>query len=343
MQGVPSVAESLLLVDDEEGIRESLAEYLALQGFDITVAGGEAEAWDLAQACPPQVVVSDMNLGRESGLSLLRKFKQAPPAGVEPFCILMTGYGTLDTAIEALRSGVDDLLTKPFSLQELGLALEKARQWRPGNTLSQSRADLRRLEHELSAPMSHMAAYLEMLEQGLFGPLSLPQAGKLATLQLGLRRSLMALTAQRLGGRDAFHRARLELLQPEALFHLVMNEFHLDFERRGVSVLKGLQGALPGVLLDRHGACAAFEAALANLLLRARSGQVFRLQWEHRSPSLVLDLSCGADEGAGDEEALWNDLPSLDSRWLEPAGLALDHWSGHHVRFRFLDPRDAGA
>jgi hypothetical protein len=188
-----------------------------------------------------------------------------------------------------------------------------------------------------------MAAYLEMLEQGLFGPLSLPQAGKLATLQLGLRRSLMALTAQRLGGRDAFHRARLELLQPEALFHLVLNEFHLDFERRGVSVRQGIQGPLPGALLDRHGACAAFEASLASLLLRARSGQVLRLQWEHRGPSLVLDLSCGVDEGPGDGEALWNDLPSPDSRWLEPAGLALDHWSGHQVRLRFLDTRDAGA
>jgi DNA-binding NtrC family response regulator len=123
------VSDSLLLVDDEEGIRESLAEYLALQGFDITVAAGEAEAWDLAQASPPQVVVSDMNLGKESGLSLLRKFKQAPPSGVEPFCILMTGYGTMDTAVEALRSGVDDLLTKPFSLRELERSLLKARQW----------------------------------------------------------------------------------------------------------------------------------------------------------------------------------------------------------------------
>ncbi|HXC64816.1 MAG TPA: FHIPEP family type III secretion protein, partial [bacterium] len=127
------MAESLLLVDDEEGVREGLAEYLAMQGFDITEAAGEAEAWDLAQARPPQVVVSDMNLGKESGLSLLRKFKQAPPSGVEPFCILMTGYGTLDTAVEALRSGVDDLLTKPFSLQELGLSLDKARRLRPGD------------------------------------------------------------------------------------------------------------------------------------------------------------------------------------------------------------------
>jgi CheY-like chemotaxis protein len=337
------VAESLLLVDDEEGIRESLAEYLALQGFDITVAAGEAEAWDLAQARPPQVVVSDMNLGKESGLSLLRKFKQAPPSGVEPFCILMTGYGTLDTAIEALRSGVDDLLTKPFSLQELGVALEKARHWKPGGPHHPSSPDLRRLQHELSAPMSHMAAYLEMLEQGLFGPLSLPQAGKLATMQLGLRRSLMALNALRLGGQDAFHRARLELVQPEGLFHLVLNEFHLDFERRGVSVRQSVPSALPGVLLDRHGACVAFEASLAGLLLRARSGQLLHLQWEHRGPSLVLDMSCGGDEPASDDEALWNDLPSLDSRWLEPAGLALEHWSGHRVRLRFLDTRDDGA
>jgi DNA-binding response OmpR family regulator len=125
------MAESLLLVDDEEGIRESLAEYLKAQGFDITMASGDAEAWDLAQSSPPGVVLSDMNLGKESGLSLLRRFKQAPPSGVEPFCILMTGYGSLDTAGEALGSGVDELLTKPFSLHQLGLALDKARLWKP--------------------------------------------------------------------------------------------------------------------------------------------------------------------------------------------------------------------
>jgi DNA-binding NtrC family response regulator len=123
------VAESLLLVDDEEGIRESLAEYLALQGFRITTAAGEAEAWDLAQISPPQVVVSDMNLGKESGLSLLRKFKQAPPLGVEPFCILMTGSGDLDAAVGAMGGHVDELLTKPFSLEELAQAISKARQW----------------------------------------------------------------------------------------------------------------------------------------------------------------------------------------------------------------------
>ncbi|HXC64041.1 MAG TPA: response regulator [bacterium] len=132
------MAESLLLVDDEEGIRESLAEYLALQGFDITVAAGEAEAWDLAQARPYPVVVSDMNLGKESGLSLIKRLKKALPFGVEPYCILMTGSGPQELAADALHDGMDDLLRKPFSLPELGRALDKARQRRRASSLGRS-------------------------------------------------------------------------------------------------------------------------------------------------------------------------------------------------------------
>jgi CheY-like chemotaxis protein len=332
----------LLLVDDEEGIRESLSEFLVLQGYELSVASGEAEAWDLAQARPPRVVVSDMNLSQGSGLSLLRKLKQAPPGGVEPFCILITGYGTLDTAVEALRSGIDDLLTKPFSLQELSGSLEKARRRQaPARPERNLQADLRRLDHELAAPLSHMATYLDMMEQGLFGPVGMVQAGKLSSLQLGLRRALLGLTALRLGGGEAFARPRLERLQAEGLFRLVLNEFHLDFERRGVSVVTCVPQSLPMVLVDRHGAYLAFETVLASVLLNARPGQTLRLQWEATRQDLVLELQGDAVQG-NPEDNLWLDLPRLDDHWLEQAGLGQDRSSPERIRLRFLNLRPEG-
>jgi hypothetical protein len=237
---------------------------------------------------------------------------------------------------------VDDLLTKPFSLDELSAALEKARRKvNPQRPERNVQADLRRLDHELAAPMAHMAAYLEMMEQGLFGPLGLVQAGKLSSLQLGLRRALLGLTALRLGGGEAFTRPRLEQLQAEGLFRLVLNEFHLDFERRGVSVVLCVPESLPPVLVDRHGAYLAFETLLASVLLNARPGQSLRLQWELEARGLHLELHGEAAKGSTDD-SLWQDLPRLDDHWLEQAGLAQLRPSPGVVRIHFLNMRSAG-
>lgn len=333
------MADTLLLVEDEEGVRESLSEFLALQGYQLVVAAGESAAWILAQKHHPVVVVSDHNLADGTGLSLLRRLKQAPPSGVEPFCVLITGYGTLESAVDALRAGVDDLLTKPFSLLELQGALDKARA-APVGLPSTVPTDLRRLDHELAAPLAHLASYLDMMEQGLFGPLGLVQGAKLASMQLGLRRALLALAGARLRAGEAL-RSRPETLQADSLFRLVFNEFHLDFERRGVSVVQSVPPNLPLVRVDRHAAYLAFEALLAGLLLRAHPGQVLRMQWRLADAQVTLELAVDGEDPS--EDGLWQDLPGLDWAWLGLAGLEMEAPDPRRLKLRFRVSEDADA
>src|SRR5689334_20206391 len=107
---------TLLLVDDEPLVRESLAEYLIGEGYELKVAESEDEALDLALKLHPSVVISDLMLGKGSGISLFNKIKKESPGADDPCCILMTGHGTMDNAIEAIRAGVDDYLVKPVNL-----------------------------------------------------------------------------------------------------------------------------------------------------------------------------------------------------------------------------------
>ncbi len=105
----------LLLVEDDPTSRESIAEFLELEGFDVVVA----DSYKAAVAELPDrvgLIVTDLVLPDGSGLDLLRYVQEnAPHIGV----ILITGHATVDTAVAALREGALDYLTKPVNLDEL--------------------------------------------------------------------------------------------------------------------------------------------------------------------------------------------------------------------------------
>lgn len=331
------MAEHVLLVDDETGLREVVADYLSGLGYDMSLAGGVDEALGLAQLHPPDLVLSDLVLEDGSGLSLLKKLKNAPPPGAEPFCILMTGFGTMEHAVEALRSGVDDFLTKPFTLQDLKRALSsRGSSGRSGGADAARQASwqtLTRLRHELAAPAGRLMAYAEMLDQGLFGPLGPAQAAKIMAMQQSAARIAGALAASQHAGSAAFHTPRLERMRPEALVRGMLDEFDLDFERRGIAVSQLLDHALPEVLADRRCAHAALEALFSTLLLLIPQGGALHMDWTLDAGTLVLGLACGLEPAPGT-------APALEALWLEQAGLALDP-PGNCARpcLRFLHPR----
>lgn len=107
----------ILLMEDEHSIRVALSRGLARHGHQVESAACLAEAREKAAACRPEALVSDLKLPDGLGLDL------AEELGV-PF-ILMTGYGTFDDAVRAMRLGAVDFFTKPASIQALCQALER--------------------------------------------------------------------------------------------------------------------------------------------------------------------------------------------------------------------------
>ena len=113
---------TILIVDDEKHTREGLRQSLE-EEYDVYTASNIEEALNVLDADRIDLVLTDLRLGGEDGLALIEKILQrARP----PICILMTAYGSIATAVEAMRKGAYDFVTKPINLDELGMKIRRA-------------------------------------------------------------------------------------------------------------------------------------------------------------------------------------------------------------------------
>ncbi|MFQ3547203.1 MAG: sigma-54 dependent transcriptional regulator [Termitinemataceae bacterium] len=115
----------LLVVDDEKNIREGLAAALEMDGYEVIVAADGDEAYKRFQKGDIDLVITDLRMPGLSGEELLRRINTESP-GVP--VIVLTGHGTVETAVEAMRNGAYDFLTKPLNLDRLSLLVKRALQ-----------------------------------------------------------------------------------------------------------------------------------------------------------------------------------------------------------------------
>ncbi|MCE9544060.1 MAG: sigma-54 dependent transcriptional regulator [Planctomycetia bacterium] len=134
---------ALLLVDDDRHVLSSMAEWLREQDYTVDTAAGRTDAIAATAKRTYDVVLCDIRLTDGDGFEVLAHCrKQFPQTSV----ILLTGYGTVDTAIEAIRAGAFDLLTKPLIDEELEMSIERAlaqREVLRENTNLKAQLDLR--------------------------------------------------------------------------------------------------------------------------------------------------------------------------------------------------------
>ncbi len=114
---------TLLLVDDDRHVLTSMADWLREQGYKVDVAGDYNSAVAAIDRKNYDLLLVDIRLAEHDGFELLAYSKQKAPATP---VILITGYGTVETAIEAIRAGAFDLLTKPLIDEELEIAIRRA-------------------------------------------------------------------------------------------------------------------------------------------------------------------------------------------------------------------------
>ena len=117
------VSPTLLIVDDEKSTRDGLRTALE-EKFDVYAAPDAAGAWQLLEKEPVDVLLTDLRMAGEDGLALIRKAKALPKP---PVCILMTAYGSEDLAVEAMKQGADDYISKGrLQIDELELRIQRA-------------------------------------------------------------------------------------------------------------------------------------------------------------------------------------------------------------------------
>ncbi len=147
----------ILVVDDEMGIRELLSEILRDEGYDVVLAGSAAAARAAREAERPDLVLLDIWMPDSDGITLLKEW--AGTGKLNMPVIMMSGHGTIDTAVEATRIGAMDFLEKPIALQKLLAAVKRALAKAPvAATASLSLAAFGR-----SAPLRDLKRRLEQL------------------------------------------------------------------------------------------------------------------------------------------------------------------------------------
>jgi len=115
---------AVLIVDDERTLARSIKLFLEEQGYEAEVASDGDSAIELLEKMRPDLVFLDLRLPKVSGLDLLKRVRAYDPSVA---AVMMTAHGTIASAVEAMKLGAFDYITKPIDLEELRIVIERAR------------------------------------------------------------------------------------------------------------------------------------------------------------------------------------------------------------------------
>jgi two-component system response regulator PilR (NtrC family) len=119
------MSKSILVVDDEQVLRESLVELFDSEGYEALSAGDGKEALQVAVDRPIDLVLTDVRMPEMDGIELLQRLQKVAP---ETPVVILTAYGTVETAVEAMRKGAIDYLLKPVNFDDVLLTVSRALQ-----------------------------------------------------------------------------------------------------------------------------------------------------------------------------------------------------------------------
>ena len=177
---------NLLIVDDEQHTREGLE--LALEDkFEVFLASGPEEAFHAMDAEKFEVVLTDLRMSGQSGMSVIDFAINHPSS---PICIMMTAYGEVDVAVEAMKRGAFDFLSKPVNLEKLELLIKRGleeKELKKENTNLHERLDKKYSFHGILGKSPALEKILEKIQ--LVGP---SKATVLLTGETGTGKELVA-------------------------------------------------------------------------------------------------------------------------------------------------------
>lgn len=203
----------LLIVDDEQATLQALR--MALDDrYDVFTAASRREAKAVLDSQPVELVLTDLRLGGDSGMDVLEMARSLPKP---PQCIMMTAYGSVDTAVEAMKRGAYTFVTKPLNLDEVEMLLMRAYR---ASALEEENRDL----HERLAPTGGLDKMLGNTPQmvALFNKIKRVAPSKSTVLiegESGTGKELVANAIHKLSGRpaDKFVAVNCSALSPQLL------------------------------------------------------------------------------------------------------------------------------
>ncbi|MDD2273127.1 MAG: response regulator [Desulfuromonadaceae bacterium] len=164
--------DKILIVDDEEEIGQSLKMYLASEGYAATLATNGSVALDmLLTEKDHTVVLLDINMPGLNGVTVLKRLHEA---GSDAAVIMMSGHGSEELAVECMKNGAEDYLSKPFALADMLQRIERARTHRRERAekkqLQQEKEDfILMLSHDMKNPLTAVIGSIDIIREGCLG------------------------------------------------------------------------------------------------------------------------------------------------------------------------------
>ena len=197
--------EKILVVDDEQAIRILLSRALANLGkFQVEVAGNGEEALAKVEHGQFDLVLTDLKMPKMDGLELINRISTRRP---DILTVLMTGHGSIDSAIKAMKRGASDYLTKPIDLEEMLLRLRRVLEEKGrfmglkdyATELERANQELRRLDqsksefvsiasHELRTPLAAIKNSVQLILKGKTGSINETQTKFLSMAERNINR-----------------------------------------------------------------------------------------------------------------------------------------------------------
>ena len=244
---------SVLVVDDEKNIRAGLSHALELDGYDTVLAADGQEALDIMTESEVDLVIADLKMPRVSGQELLRRLvEQYPSVPV----IILTGHGTIETAVTAMRDGAYDFLTKPVNLDRLSLLAKRAlstRELALRHRALQEELEKQRSDSAIIGTSAAMQRLMQVVRQ-----VAPTRASVLVTGESGVGKELVA---------DALHRFSDRSSRPLIKVHCAaLSETLLESELFGHE-----KGAFTGAIGRKRGR---FELANSGTIFLDEIGEI---------------------------------------------------------------------
>jgi two-component system sensor histidine kinase/response regulator len=267
-----SDTNQILVIDDEIGICEGVKRALTPAGYRVDATISSTEGLEMVRRGQYSLILLDVKMPEASGIDLIGSIHAHDP---EIVCIIITGYATVEMAVSAIKQGAYDFLTKPFSVDDLNLAVNQGLERRrlsleakrtvaaeaESRKLADEKSRLEELDrakkqfirlvtHELQSPINAIQSYLNLIRDGYVPPDKLPEIIEKCTARADEQRALIA---------DLLVLGQLETLstmqttapiQLEIVLREVLDSIQPRADSRKINIVVQVETGIPPILAD---------------------------------------------------------------------------------------------
>ncbi len=328
---------SILVIDDDEVARDSAKVLLSRWGYRVRLAERGEKGLELLKEEPPDFVLVDLQMPGISGLEVLKKVREIDPTIV---CVMVTGFATLQSAVDAMKEGAYDFLPKPFSPDELKAVVNRGLERRflalEAQQLRQEKARMEAnfvtmVSHQMRSPLAAARQLLEVAVTEALGPLD-PKYKEIvgrATARLdGLLQDINAWLAMSAIAEEGIAQ-RCQPVPLSRIMEALRERAELETEAAGQKLALELSAENPTLEVDRDSLLEALYNLVSNAVKYNRPGGTVTLASQvgpHHLDIMVSDQGPGVPQS--ELELIFDDFyrskaPQLKSKPGTGLGLAI--------------------